>query len=77
VFDKLVRFCVFLRGDWVLTGLEIGEDDTRYAQGRDTRPPAYAQHFFYPLNCIYTERQVKNSGTGKSRNLLNMLCAVN
>jgi hypothetical protein len=40
VFTNLVREAFYLGLPPWLTSAEIGEDDTRHAQGRDPRPPA-------------------------------------
>lgn len=54
VFDKLVRTCfVYLSGDALLTGTEIGEDDTRYSQRRDPGSSADAQHLCVALIFVY------------------------
>lgn len=43
---------------WLTCPPEVGEDDTRCAQGRGACPPAHAQHFCFPLGCII--RGIKN-----------------
>jgi hypothetical protein len=53
VFEKLVRLDTPIYCSACLCFTEIGEDDTRCAQGRDTSPPAHTQHLCDPLIAVH------------------------
>lgn len=56
VFDKLVCLLPVLLHCARLTCPEIGEGDTRYAQGRNTSAPAGPPDLFVELSCVYYVR---------------------
>jgi len=67
VFEKLVGFLVLEVLYAILTAQEIGKDDTRCAQGRNTHPSAGPQHLFAPLSFVYYVKSINMNHVNQSK----------